>query len=131
MYILELIQLRYFQTVAQLQHITKAAEQLHISQPALSSAISRLEAEVGVDLFDRRGRSIHLNHFGKIVLRNSQEIFAKIDKMEMEIQEALYQRTKNISFGANNVMFLTRWLGDFSMSNPELRITQKIGFENN
>lgn len=123
---MELIQLRYFQTVAQLQHITKAAEQLHISQPALSSAISRLEAEIGIDLFDRRGRNIYLNHFGQIVLRNSQEIFAKIEKMEMEIQEALYQKTQNISFGTNNVMLLTRWLGDFSVSNPGLRITQKI-----
>ena len=50
-HIMELTQLRYFQTAAYYQHISRAAEELNISQPALSTMISRLEKEMGVPLF--------------------------------------------------------------------------------
>ncbi|GMA57787.1 hypothetical protein GCM10025858_22900 [Alicyclobacillus sacchari] len=50
---MELLQLEYFQTVARLQHMTKAAEELQIAQPSLSKTISRLEEDLGVPLFDR------------------------------------------------------------------------------
>ena len=51
---MELSQLRYFITVAELGNMSKAAEALFVSQPNLSTSISRLEEEVGVPLFDRR-----------------------------------------------------------------------------
>lgn len=62
---MELLQLKYFQTVARLEHMTKAAEELHIAQPSLSKTIARLEKDLGVPLFDRQGRQITLNSFGK------------------------------------------------------------------
>ncbi|MCY8701608.1 LysR family transcriptional regulator, partial [Bacillus spizizenii] len=49
-------QLEYFQTLARIQHVTKAAETLSITQPALSRSIVRLENYLGVPLFDRQGR---------------------------------------------------------------------------
>lgn len=58
--------LQYFLTVAELGNITRAAEQLHISQPNLSNAIRRLEESVGAPLFDRRGGRIYLNTCGQI-----------------------------------------------------------------
>jgi DNA-binding transcriptional LysR family regulator len=54
----ELSQLRYFQTTAYLEHMTRAADELHIAQPALSKTISLLEKELGTLLFDRRGKHI-------------------------------------------------------------------------
>ena len=45
---MELLQLKYFQTVARLEHMTKAAEELHIAQPSLSKTIARLEKDLGV-----------------------------------------------------------------------------------
>ena len=51
---MELLQLKYFQTVARLEHMTKAAEELHIAQPSLSKTIARLEKDLGVPLFDAK-----------------------------------------------------------------------------
>lgn len=79
---MELSQLRYFQTVSRLEHFTRAAEELHISQPSLSKSIANLEEELGVQLFDRDNRNVHLNGYGKALL-------AHVDKMMFELEEGL------------------------------------------
>ena len=48
--------LTYFKKVMELQHITRASEELHVAQPSLSRTISRLEKELGVQLFERSGK---------------------------------------------------------------------------
>ena len=65
---MDLLELRYFQAVARHQHVSRAAAELRVAQPALSRAIARLEAELGVPLFDRRGRRVRLNRFGAMFL---------------------------------------------------------------
>jgi DNA-binding transcriptional LysR family regulator len=61
---MELLQLEYFRVLGRLQHVTRAAERLGIAQPTLSRAMARLEAELGVPLFERRGRSVVLSEHG-------------------------------------------------------------------
>ena len=63
---MELLQLIYFDKVAELQHMTRAAQELHLAQPALSKMIKTLETELGVTLFDRIGKRIVLNQNGVI-----------------------------------------------------------------
>ena len=72
---MELLQLKYFLTVARLEHMTRAADELGIAQPPLSQTIARLEEELGVPLFDRLGRNIHLNHFGRAYVQRVKRIF--------------------------------------------------------
>ena len=62
---MELYQLRYFLEVARQQHVRNSAETLHVSQPAVTSAIHRMESELGVQLFVQQGRSIRLSPYGK------------------------------------------------------------------
>lgn len=62
---MELTQLTYFLTVAQMQHMTHAAEALHIAQPALTKSVQRLESELGVPLIARKGRGIALTPYGQ------------------------------------------------------------------
>ncbi|MGL5316472.1 MAG: LysR family transcriptional regulator [Peptostreptococcaceae bacterium] len=66
---MELLHLKYFQNVAKTEHITKSANELNIVQPALSRSIHNLEEELGVKLFDRKGRIIRLNENGKEFLK--------------------------------------------------------------
>lgn len=65
---MELIQLKYFRVLGRLQHVTRASERLGIAQPTLSRAIARLERELGVALFERRGRSVALSAYGTAFL---------------------------------------------------------------
>ena len=67
---MELSQLRYFIAVAELGNMSKAAETLFVSQPNLSTSISRLEEEVGAPLFERRRGKISLNQNGALLLKN-------------------------------------------------------------
>lgn len=65
---MELLQLEYFRVLGRLQHVTRASERLGIAQPTLSRAIARLEGELGVRLFERRGRSVVLSAHGAAFL---------------------------------------------------------------
>ncbi len=63
---MELSQLQYFCKVAELEHFTKASDELHISQPALSKAILNLENELGIPLFERKKRNVYLTEYQKL-----------------------------------------------------------------
>ena len=82
-------QLEYFRTVAQLQHFTRAAETLAISQPALSRSIARLEDELGIPLFERQGKKIALNRYGQIFLRHVDRAMQEIIYGKQAIQDLL------------------------------------------
>ena len=61
---------------ARLGTLTAAAEELHLTQPTLTRSCAKLEAEVGVALFERRGRSISLNECGELVAERAARILA-------------------------------------------------------
>src|SRR5256886_1659607 len=84
---MDLLQLHYFRTVARLEHMTRAAEELLIAQPALSQTIARLEDDLGVPLFDRLGRRIRLNLFGRAFLGRVERIFAELDQGQRELAD--------------------------------------------
>lgn len=76
---MELLQLRYFQTVATTGNMSKAADILYVSQPNLSISITHLEEDLGVPLFDRRRGKIVLNENGKRFLKSVNQILAILD----------------------------------------------------
>lgn len=90
-------QLEYFRRVAQLQHFTKAAESLFISQPALSRSISKLEKELGVPLFERQGRSVKLNRYGKMFLEKVNLAMNILEEGKLELKNAIHPISGNIS----------------------------------
>ena len=84
---MELRVLRYFLTVAKEQSFTKAAEQLHITQPTLSRQLAALEEELGTLLFNRSGRNITLTNEGLLLKRRALEILDLEDKIVDEFKE--------------------------------------------
>ena len=76
---IKLSQLDYFRAVGQFQHVTKAAQHLGISQPALSRAIAALEADIGIPLFEHRRRSVRLTENGEVFLSYIERAFAVVE----------------------------------------------------
>lgn len=76
---MDLSQIQYFTTAAQLENISRAADLLHLSQPSLSKSIAKLEAELGMPLFDRRGKKITLNVQGARFLECSNVILRELE----------------------------------------------------
>ncbi len=92
-------QLHYFQTVANLEHFTRAAESLMVSQPALSRSMARLEEELGVPLFDRHGRTVSLNRYGHIFLKRVNRALLEIAEGQKEIQDLVNPSSGTVSLG--------------------------------
>lgn len=93
-------QLEYFRKVAETESFTKAAEQLFISQPALSRSIKFLENELGVPLFERKGRILKLNHYGEIFLEKVEESISALEEGKTLLKELVdpFTGTIRISF---------------------------------
>jgi DNA-binding transcriptional LysR family regulator len=77
----ELRLVRYFVAVAEERNITRAAERLHISQPALSAAIKTLEAQLGVALLDRSGRVLGVTRAGELLLEEGRGLLREADRV--------------------------------------------------
>lgn len=84
---MDLRQLECFLAVSEELHFSRAAQRLHISQPALSQHIKNLEAAVGTPLFDRMGRGTALTEAGEILLAHSQRIFHEMEQARLAIND--------------------------------------------
>ncbi|AQS09839.1 HTH-type transcriptional regulator GltC [Clostridium saccharobutylicum] len=92
---MNLYHLRYFVTLAQLEHYGKAAEKLKITQPGLSHAMASLEEELGVKLFEKEGRNVILNKYGKMFFDDANKIISMVDGSVSSFQD--------ISEGGGNI----------------------------
>ncbi|EFO81296.1 LysR substrate-binding [Oscillochloris trichoides DG-6] len=97
---MELRHLRYFEAVARHSHVTRAAAELHIAQPALSKQISQLEHELGVALFDRVGRNVRLTEAGEALLPHARAVMAQVEAARAEMAERIGLRKGRATVGA-------------------------------
>lgn len=84
---MELRQLEYFVTVANLKNLSKASQVLFISQPALSKSISSLEEELGVQLFERRSRKMSLTSVGQVFFNRTVRLLKDLDTSVSEVRQ--------------------------------------------
>ena len=80
-------QILYFQKVARLENYHQAAEELYISQPSLSRSMAALEGELGVALFEKKGRGVTLTKAGRLFLEHADRITADCDVARGKMQE--------------------------------------------
>lgn len=121
---MELTQLYYFETLARMQHFTKAAQELHISQPSLSKSIGNLEDELGVQLFERVKKKVYINKYGETLLMHVKNIKEEISRAKAEIDD--------LAIGAHGEIFLAAsfffaepnplyyFYRDFVLNHPEI-----------
>lgn len=83
-----LLTLEYFLKCAEMQHLTRAAAELRVSQPSLTRTIKSLEKELDVPLFEKRGRNIVLTRYGQILKLHTERILAELSAAEKEIKES-------------------------------------------
>lgn len=93
---MELAKLRYFYTVANFGHVTRAAEEIHIAQPALTKAIKQLEDELGVPLFYKKGRNIHLTVFGEYLKAKLETVFSQLDCIPKELERLKTEQRRTV-----------------------------------
>jgi DNA-binding transcriptional LysR family regulator len=122
---MELIQLRYFVTIAETMSFTGAAELLHVSQPALSYQMKRLEVELGGRLFDRRGRRIALTAEGEIFLPLAQAVLFRADEAVRVFKEHLGIEVGEVRIGCNPTVatyMIPGLLSNFRKDYPLVRV---------
>ncbi len=119
---MEFYPLLYFVTVAKTGNLTQAAKQLNISAPALSNALKRLEQKLETPLFDRVGRNIVLNDYGRAYLPYAE----KITELTHEGKERLYQlkqeENSQLAIADTTHVFASHLISEFLTRHPEIRL---------
>ena len=120
---MELRHLRYFVAVAEALSFTRAAERLHMAQPALSVQVRQLEDELGVSLFDRSRRTIALTEGGNVMLTEARRLLSQLDNAVDLVRRTGSGAVGRIAIGfvpsASNAA-LPPLLRHFSQTHPEV-----------
>lgn len=122
---MELTQLRYFKAAAEYNNLSEAAEKLHVSQPALSLAVKKLEEELGVPLFDRSKNKICLNDTGRLALTYAETILAKADEMKNTFYQFI-RRDDVLSLGFCDPGPMRFSVPLLQKANPDINVTSAL-----
>ena len=119
-----LAQMKYFSEVCKEKSITKAAENLHISQPSVTVAMKELEAETGLNLFIRKGKRIDVTPEGEFLLAKVNAILYSVEQLNSDISERV--NTKNhiklaLPLQVGSIL-IPMIFEDFLPRNPEIRL---------
>jgi len=119
-------QLEYFAAIARLQHMSRAAVELGVSQPALSRTLAKLEADLAVPLFDRVGRSIRLTRYGELFQKRVARALREIDDGRAELADIAGPQRGTVTLGflrTLGIRFVPELVRSFSASNPHVRFS--------
>ncbi len=115
--------LEHFVALARTKNFTRAAEELNLSQSALSRAIQKLEEQIGQPLFERKPREVILTDLGEILLARAKEILKLVEDTFSELSEA--SRRGRIRLGTIPTIapyFLPRLLSTFAEKHPDISV---------
>jgi len=121
---LDLKHLRFFCLVAELEHVTQAADKLMVSQPYLTQMINNIEEELGVDLFDHVGRKIKLNQLGIAFYVRSKKLLQDFEDAQIELKELAQHEERKVSIITNVGLYMPDLLESFHQHYPETIIYQ-------
>jgi DNA-binding transcriptional LysR family regulator len=121
-------QLKVFEATARNSSFTKAAEELYITQPTVSTQVKQLTKAVGLPLFEQIGKRLHLTEAGGALLATCQEIFERLDNFEMTIADLKGTRQGRLKLGVITTAkyFIPRLLGSFCQQYPGIDIALEV-----
>lgn len=121
-------QLKVFERVAKRLSFTHAAEELFLTQPAVSMQIKQFEEAVGLPLFERLGKKIYLTQAGAELYQLSRNIAQQLDEAEQLIEELKGTETGRLNVSVANTVhyFAIRLLGEFCRRHPKVRVSFKV-----
>lgn len=122
--------LRHVVALAEHLNFARAAEALHITQPALSRSILTLEQTLGARLFDRHSRGIEPTVFGKLVARRAAEILRRVSEMEREVNLIKGHDVGEVHIGAGPILaanHIGRTIGRVSRAHPNIKMVVRVG----
>lgn len=121
-------QLKVFETVARNGSFTRAAEELLITQPTVSSQVKQLTKAVGLPLFEQIGKSLYLTDAGKELLITCEDIFEKLANFQMKIADlkGTKQGKLNLAVITTAKYFIPRLLGSFCQHYPGIDVALKV-----
>lgn len=120
----------WFITLAELQHVTAAADQLHIAQPTLTRMLARLERRLGVALFDRRGKRLALNTYGRIFYEHARRAQCELDSARRAIDDLADPAAGEIRLGylgSFGPTVVPRLIAGFAEASPRVTFTLNEG----
>jgi DNA-binding transcriptional LysR family regulator len=122
---MELRQLEYFVAVAEEANFTRAAQRIHVAQPAVSAQIQRLERELGQPLLDRSRRTVRLTAAGEAALPYARAALAAVADIHVAVEELtqLVRGTVAIGTVTSHSVDMPLLLADFHADHPEVEIT--------
>lgn len=126
---LTVAQLRTFRAVARLDSFSRAAAELHLTQPAVSAQIAALEKALGARLFDRVGRRVVLTAAGQAALRAAGDIVARLDALTRELRDLGELKTGQLRLGASQVVgvyLLPDLLAQFRRLYPAISLSVRV-----
>ncbi|MFZ5573718.1 MAG: LysR substrate-binding domain-containing protein [Pseudomonadota bacterium] len=121
-------QLQVFEAAARLGGYTRAAETLHLSQPAVSMQIRQLEEQAGMPLFDQIGKKIHLTDAGRALYRHAQDILAQVQEAQLELEEmrGVRRGQLNITIASTANYFAPKLLAAFCQRHPDVKVSLDV-----
>lgn len=120
----------WYVTLAELQHVTAAAEQLHVAQPTLTRMLSRLEKRLGVALFDRHGKRLALNSYGRIFYEHARRAQLELDSARRAIEDLTNPAVSEIRLGflsSFGTTVVPRLIAGFTAASPRVAFTLREG----
>jgi DNA-binding transcriptional LysR family regulator len=126
---MELRQLQYFAAVARHKHFTRAAEELYVTQPALSQQVRRLEAELGLALLRRTSKGVELTPAGEDLLVHAETVLAEVAKAraEMDRHTGVSRGVARVAATAADAPRLPDALADFHADHPRIQFALRLG----
>ena len=121
-------QLKVFERVARRLSFTRAAEELFLTQPAVSMQIKQFEEAIGLPLFERLGKKIYLTRAGEELYQLSRSIAQQLDEAEQLIEELKGTEAGRLNVSVANTVhyFAIRLLGEFCRRHPKVRVSFKV-----